>query len=231
MTRMKLPIGRGPTPGGSTGGQGAAGRGVGAALRQQTPEARALHHRAFGHAMRLGHPYIGGEHFLLAIAGADDPAAVVLREHGVTTERVEEQVVLLWDGGLFGDLDSSALAAIGVDVDAVRTRVTGAFDADALRRAGQRVPRPGHPGLWWDPRPRRIGPGMHINGVFLPVTRDVVQCLRQAHLEGQARHDTQIGVVHFTLGLLSATDGLVPPIFAALGVSSQALRAELAAVE
>jgi Clp amino terminal domain, pathogenicity island component len=230
MSRMRPPIRRGPAPGGPAGGQGAGGQGAGGGLRRLTPEARALHHTAFGHAIRLGHPYVGGEHFLLAIVGTDDPVAAVLREHGVTPERVEEQVVLLWDGGLFGDLDSSALAAIGVDLDAVRTRVTGAFDADALQRAGQRVPRPGDGGPWWDPRRRHVGPGMHMNGVFLPITRDVVRSVRQARLAEQARHDTQIGVAHFALGLLSVTDGLVPPVLAGLGVSPQALRAALTAV-
>ena len=202
-----------------------------AAVRRLTPEARAIPRAAFEHAIRLGHPCVGGEHFLLAIADADDPAAGVLREHGITPERVEEQVLALWAGGLFGDLDSRALAAIGIDVDAVRARVTDGFDAEALRRAGQRARRSRHAGgwrdPWWDPRPRRIGPGMHMNGVYLPSALDAGQILHNAHLEEQARHDTQIGVVHLTLGVLSVTEGLVPPVLAALGVSPRALRAEL----
>lgn len=196
-----------------------------------TTDARAIPRGAFGHALRLGHPYVGGEHLLLALVAADDPAAAVLRQHGLTPERVEQEVVRLWGGGLFGDLDSSALAAIGVDVDAVRAHVAGAFDPDALRRAGERAQRREHARLWrdgwWDPRPRSGGPGMHMNGVFLP-SRGVGRCLHQAHLAAQARNDTQIGVADLALGLLSLTDGLVPEILAGLDVSPQALRAELA---
>lgn len=230
MTRMRPPIRRGTAPGRFGPAPLAIAQSAGGAVRRLTPEARAIQHGAFGHALRLGHPHIGGEHHLLALVEADDPAAAVLREHWVTPERVQEQVLLLWGGGLFGDLDRSALAAIGVDVDAVRARVTGAFDTEALQRAGQRVPRPRREGAWWDPRPRRIGPGMHINGVFLPAADDAVQCLHRARLEAQARRDSQIGVVHLALGLLSAEDGLVPPVLRALGVSAPELRSALAAV-
>lgn len=198
-----------------------------------TSDARAIPRAAFDHAVRLGHPYVGSEHLLLALTGVDDPAAAVLRKHGITPELTEEQVLRLWGGGLFGDLDSGALAAIGIDVDAVRARVTGGFDADSLQRAGQRARRREHAGWWrdgwWDPRPGRGGPGMHMNGVFLP-SRDVGQVLHHAHAEAQARHDTQIGVVHLAIGLVSLTDGLVPQVLAALGAPPQALRSALATV-
>jgi Clp amino terminal domain, pathogenicity island component len=230
MTRIRPPIRRRPAPDESAPGGPATTR---AAVWRLTPEARAIPRAAFEHAVRLGHPYVGGEHLLLALAGADAPVGAVLRAHGVTPERVDEEVLRLWGGGLFGDLDSGALAAIGIDIDAVRARVTGGFDADALRRAGQRARGSRHAGgwrdPWWDPRPRRIGPGMHINGVYLP-TRDLGKTLHHAHLAGQARDDTRIGVVDLALGLLSVTDGLVPPVLAALDVSPRALRAALSAV-
>jgi hypothetical protein len=44
----------------------------------------------------------------------------------------------------------------------------------------------------------------------------VVQFVKQARLEGQARHDPQIGVEHLALGMLSVTNGLAPAILAAL---------------
>jgi hypothetical protein len=231
MTRNRPPMRRPPHPDAAVPGGPAATR---AAVWRLTPEARAIPRAAFQHAIRLGHPYVGGEHFLLALAGADEPAATVLREHGVTPERVEQEVLRLWGGGLFGDLDSGALAAIGIDVDAVRARVTGGFDADALRRAGQRARRREQPGWWrdgwWDPRPRHVGPGMHMDGVYLP-SHDLAQCLHHAHLAEQARHDSRIGVVHLALGLLSLTGGLAPQVIAALGVSPPALRSALTAVE
>jgi ATP-dependent Clp protease ATP-binding subunit ClpA len=193
-----------------------------------TDGARAIQMSAFEHARRLGHPYVGCEHTLLALAGADDPAAAALREHGVTPDRVEEQVIRLSGGGLFGDLDSNALAAVGIDVDAVRTRMTETFGPEALSRAGHAVHPRGLSGSRWDPRRRGGGPGIHAGGVFLPHAPDVVQLMRTAFAERDARHDAQIGVGVIALGVLSCTKGLVPPILAALGVSAQELRAAVA---
>ena len=56
-----------------------------------TEEARAIPMGGFEHARRLGLPYVGCEHWLIALAGADHPAAAALREHGVTPERVESR--------------------------------------------------------------------------------------------------------------------------------------------
>jgi ATP-dependent Clp protease ATP-binding subunit ClpA len=188
-----------------------------------TRDARAVAMRAYEHALRLGHRYLGSEHFLLALAACGEPAGVVLRERGVTPERVEEQVVRLAGDSLFGDLDQDALAAIGVDVDAVRTRIEASLGPAALTRAGQAAHR--------GPRLRRLNPrpvsGAERDGVFLPHTPEVEQGLRNAARAAQARHDPQIGAQHLALGLLAVTDGSVPPILSALGVSAPALRAAI----
>lgn len=191
-----------------------------------TAEARAIQIGGFEHARRLGLPYVGCEHWLIALAGADHPAGAALREHGVTPERVEEQAVRLAGGGLFGDLDRNALAAVGIDVDAVRDRMTETFGLEALSRASHAArPRPVI-GPRWDPR--RQGPGVHANGVFLPHGPDVGQCLRDSRAEQLARHDTQIGVEILALSLLSVTKGLVPPVLAALGTPAATLRVAVA---
>jgi hypothetical protein len=66
-----------------------------------TRDAGAISIRAYEHATRLGHPYLGGEHYLLALAAADQPAGTVLREQGVTPGRVEAEIVRLSGAGLF----------------------------------------------------------------------------------------------------------------------------------
>ena len=191
-----------------------------------TAAARAIQMGGFEHARRLGLPYVGCEHWLVALAAADHPAAAALREHGVTPERVEEQAVRLAGGGLFGDLDRNALAAVGIDVDAVRDRMTETFGLEALSRASHAArPRPVI-GPRWDPR--RQGPGIHANGVFLPHSPDVGQCLLGARAEQLARHDAQIGVELLAMSLLSVTTGLVPPILAALAAPAATLRAAVA---
>lgn len=186
-----------------------------------TRDARTVAMRAYEHALRLGHRYLGGEHFLLALASCGDPARVVLREHGVTPERVEEQIVGLAGDCLFGDLDRDALAAIGVDVNAVRTRIEASLGPQALTRTAQAAHR--------GPRLPRLNPrpvsGAERDGIFLPHAPDVEQGRRNASREVQARHDTKIGVEHLAVGLLTVTEGPVPPILSALGVSAPALRA------
>jgi hypothetical protein len=188
-----------------------------------TADARAVAMCAYQHAIRLGHRYLGGEHFLLALASADQPAGAVLRDHGVTPERVEEEIVHLAGGGLFGGLDRDALASIGIDVGAVRARIEASFGPGALIQAGQAVHRgPRRARL----NPRRVSGAEHA-GVFLPHGPGVDQSRRNALREAEARHDTQIGVDCLALGLLAAKEGLVPGILSALGVSVPALRAAI----
>jgi len=92
-------------------------------------------------ARRLGHHYIGCEHLLLAAAGASEPASAVLRDQGVTPERVEAEILRTVGRGAAGPadplrgLDREALAAIGIDLDVVRARLEAAFGPDALDRA------------------------------------------------------------------------------------------------
>jgi ATP-dependent Clp protease ATP-binding subunit ClpA len=111
-------------------------------------DARAVVVHAQEHARRLGHRYVGCEHLLLAVASTDQPANAVLREQGISPDRVEEEIVrcvgLGGAAGLFSDLDRDALSAIGIDLDAVRARMEASFGSDALARAtmtSQRGPR------------------------------------------------------------------------------------------
>ena len=90
-------------------------------------------------ARRLGHDYIGCEHLLMAAAATGEPASAVLREQGVTPERIEDAIARVIGPGHaadpLGGLDREALAAIGIDLDVVRSRIEAAFGPDALTRA------------------------------------------------------------------------------------------------
>jgi ATP-dependent Clp protease ATP-binding subunit ClpA len=186
------------------------------------PDARTAGMRAFDHAIRLGHRYLGSEHILLALAATGDPAGAVLREHGLSPARVEAELVRLAGAGLFGDLDRAALASAGIDVDAVRTQAEATFGPQALSRANQAVHR-GPLISRWNPRRVRIS-GAQRDGVFLPHSRSAEQALRNARQEAAARHAPEVSTGHLALGLIAADDGLVPPILAALGVSVPDLR-------
>ena len=121
-------------------------------LERFSGDARTVVVHAQRHARRLGHRYIGCEHLLLALVGIDQPASAVLRERGLTPDRVEEEIVrragIGAGAGLFADLDRDALASIGIDLDAVRARIDASFGPDALTRADRAVRQ----------RDRRSGP-------------------------------------------------------------------------
>jgi ATP-dependent Clp protease ATP-binding subunit ClpA len=191
-----------------------------------TPAAREVSMRAYDHAIRLGHRYLGGEHFLLALAAAGQPAGEVLRGRGVTPGRVEAEITRLAGGGLFGDLDRSALAAIGIDVDAVRGKMESSFSRAALRQADLAVEREPDRRTW-DPR-RRTRSGAERDGVFLPHGPGVPQALQHARQMTQAGRESQVDVQHLALGLLRVTDGLAPAILSGLGVSAPTLRSAIA---
>jgi hypothetical protein len=207
--------------------------------QRMTPAALAVFRGGFAHAIRLGHRHLGCEHLLLALVAGDHPAAVVLRAHGLRPDRVEEQVARLGGGGIFGGLDESSLAAIGIDLDAVRERALASFGAEGLARAGRAVEAnaaarpagvarwlPGvartQPGAW----KRGIGHGGALHdGVFLPHSPDLAELLRGAQQAGLLEPAAPLDVPQLAVGLLAVTGGAVPPVLAALDVRPAALRA------
>ncbi len=190
--------------------------------RNFTEDANAIVVRAYEHATRLGHPYLGGEHLLLALAAAGQPAGAISREHGVTPGRVEAEIVGLSGCGLFGDLDRGALAAVGVDIDAVRATTEASFGPEALARAAGAVYRKARR---FDPRPRAFaGP----DGAFLPLGPGAGQALQGARRAAQARGAAPpFGVEDLALGILAVSEGLVSPILSALGASGSAVSAAI----
>ena len=107
-----------------------------------TASARQIVVRAQSEARQLDHGFIGCEHLLLALLAADEPAADVLREHELTPERVRAEVIHMMGAAqparpadLLNVLDREALAAIGIDLEVVRSRIEATFGPGALTRA------------------------------------------------------------------------------------------------
>jgi hypothetical protein len=207
-----------------------------------TPEARAVFRAGYAHAVRLGHRQLGCEHLLLALAAADHPAAAVLRAHGLRPDLVEEELTRLEGGGIFGGLDESSLAAIGIDLDAVRERALAGFGPeqrasagravgahDAARRAGPARWFPGvartQPGAW---QAGVAHGGASDDGVFLPHSPDLGELLRGVRAAGLLEPAAPLDLPQLTVRLLSVTGGAVPPVLAALGARPSALRAAVA---
>jgi len=189
--------------------------------RNFAEDANAIVVRAYEHATRLGHPCLGGEHLLLALA-ASQPAGGVLREHGVPAERVEAEIIRQSGSGLFADLDRDALATVGVDIDAVRATTEASFGQEALTRAARAVYRKPR---WFDPRRAAF---VGRDGAFLPLGPGTGQALQRARHEAQARHTAQpADAGDLALGILAVSEGLVPTILSALGASGPALSAAI----
>jgi Clp amino terminal domain, pathogenicity island component len=129
-----------------------------------THAAHTVTRHAQEHGRRLGHSHQGGEHLLLALAAADLPVASVLHEHGITAQRVEQEIVRLEGLGpgaaLFAGLDTRALASVGVQLGAVRDRIEASFGPDALAQAGQAThAKPRRPSGLNPNNPRPMPPG------------------------------------------------------------------------
>jgi hypothetical protein len=185
--------------------------------RNFTEDANAMVVQAYGHAIRLAHPCLGGEHLLLALA-ASRPAGEVLREHGVTPGRVEAEIVRVSGSGLFGDLDRDALATAGVDIDAVRATTEASFGREALTRAARAVHRKPR---WFDPRPAAF---VGRDGDYLPLGPGAGQAFQRARTEARPQPS---GVRDLALGILAVSEGQVPAILSALGASGPALGAAI----
>jgi ATP-dependent Clp protease ATP-binding subunit ClpA len=202
-----------------------------------TGDARAIVVQAQEQSRRLGHHYIGCEHLLLAVTSTDEPASAVLREHGVTPEAVEAEIVRLIGlgqmSGLFGAADQKALASIGIDLDIVRERIEAAFGPGAFTRAVPGVRRGGALARLrrrrrCRARPAATGPHASAGGQVrghIPFTPRAKMSLQQSLREAQARGDNYIGVEHLTLALVAMDDGAVPPILSALHAPQATLRA------
>jgi hypothetical protein len=214
-----------------------------------SPGAVAVLADAMEHAHRLGHRHLGSEHLLLAVASASHPVGAVLRDHGVTPERVEQEI----RAGLFGGLDRDALAAIGIDLDTVRARAEESFEPEALARAGQAGPRKRRPARltlhrlrrpgvsdWlirrWHRRRAAAGAPIPLRAatglwrcdpgapVFVPFTPGAQQSLLGIRRAALDRRDARPGIEHVALTLIAMTDGPVPAILSSLGVPPLALR-------
>jgi hypothetical protein len=220
-----------------------------------TDTARQVIVQAQQDARRLGHNYIGCEHLLLAAAAAAEPAGAVLRDQGVTPERIEAEILRTIGWGQTADpaggLDRDALAFLGIDLDVVRARIEAAFGPDALTRAVPAGCRSRRPAWGKGPlaeltrrrhrRPRRnaalpAGPFRQrpalagpFPGGHIPFTPRAKKTLQLSLREAEALHDTCIGVQHLALALLALKDGTVPVIVSALGVPATSLRAAILA--
>ncbi|MDR3036662.1 MAG: peptidase [Kitasatospora sp.] len=160
-------------------------------------EARRAVALAGTEARRMRHDHLGTEHLLLGLlAQPQDPAARVLGGFGLDLAG-GRRAVLRALGGPEPERDAAALAAIGIDLDAVRAAVEHTFGAGALD-----APPPAR-------RPRWGGPRFTDRG-----RRAMALTLRAA--TGQWARRIETG--HLLLGLLREGGGVAVRVLRDQGV-------------
>jgi len=161
---------------------------------------------------RWGHRNVGTEHLLLALLDEErSSVAGLLREAGVDTERVIAEIdrKVGRDTEELGDRDAEALRSIGIDLEAVRSKVEESFGVGALE------PPPARRGR------RGLFAGWDLSSRFSPRAKKVLELsLREAvHL----RH-REIGAEHILLGLLREGNGLAAQVLTEAGLDLAELR-------
>ncbi len=150
--------------------------------------------------------------------GAGDAVGSVLRARGVTPERVYEQIARMAAGSAPArELDERALEAIGIDLEAVRTRIEAAFGPGSLERRTT---------------PARRGRSPKRSGNLLPsghlrVTHQARRCLNRA-IRTTGPHAAEArDTAAITLALLAAKASAMRAILTALGTSTPQLLADV----
>ncbi|GAA1747577.1 Clp protease N-terminal domain-containing protein [Luedemannella helvata] len=186
-----------------------------------TTSARLVVQQARAEAADLGHRTAGTEHLLLALLHPDaGRTAALLREAGVTAHAIRARLIELDYARPATDTyaeDAQALRGIGIDLDAVRSRIDDTFgpgtfdsvDADA------------------DPAPTRSRWGRRRPGVFSPRGKKVLELSLREALRLKHRY---IGTEHILLGLIREGEGLGVKLLVDAGVDPAALRDRVVAV-
>jgi ATP-dependent Clp protease ATP-binding subunit ClpA len=185
-----------------------------------TAPARDVVVEAKAASRRFGHGHVGCEHLLLALSASSDPAGEVLRSSGVSPERVQSGIEELVGSGP-GD-EREALAALGIDLDAVRQTVEATFGPGALDR-----PPPRHRS--WRPRlrRRRESCGHRVRPGHTPFTPRAKRCLERSLREAIRLGHHHIGAEHIGLALTAADDTMAAAVLVRLGVRPGQLRTQL----
>ncbi|WP_331214043.1 Clp protease N-terminal domain-containing protein [Plantactinospora sonchi] len=176
-----------------------------------TTSAREVVRGAVAERERLGHRLVGTEHLLLALLDEEiSSVAPILRQAGINADHVRADLERRAYG--MADLDerdAEALRAIGIDLDAVRSKIEESFGLGALE------PPPQRRGRRWP-----FG-GLELSSRFSNRAKKTLElALREAiHL----RH-REIGAEHILLGVLREGKGLGALILTEAGLDLDELR-------
>ena len=174
-----------------------------------TTAARDVVIEALDTAAELGSTTMTPGHLLYGCAVSGDVAGQRMRDSGMTAAGVRGALTQA-QGPTSARVDDEALAAIGIDADAVRTAVEETFGAGALDTAPDRRARTGRAR-----RPR--------------VSPQGKRAMQQAMVVVRELHHDRIEPGHLLLGVLRVDDPVVAQVLARSGTSVAALSASVLA--
>ena len=155
-------------------------------------------------ARELRHSWIGTEHLLLGlVADGRGPGGRALLSHGLQVADLRRRIadhISVSDA----DLDSEALAMLGIDLDAVREATEAAFGPGALDQ------------------PRKARPCGHIR-----FSKRAKKVLELSAREAIHRKHGHIGTGHLVLGLIREGDGLAVRVLTETGIELPRLQEEV----
>lgn len=166
-----------------------------------TAEARQVVVGAQLEARQLHHQRIDTEHLLLSLLTQQTSSSAVFARHGLTRDAVARTLATCVGGE---ELDTAALTAVGIDLDAVRSSVEASFGPGALDRPKGRQ-RDGH--IPFSPRAKKV--------------------LELSLREALAMGSKEIADGHVALGILREGEGLAMKAIADRGVDVATLRQDL----
>jgi ATP-dependent Clp protease ATP-binding subunit ClpA len=160
---------------------------------------------AVDEARHSGTSQIDCEHLLIALASAQSgQAAETLTAAGLTPNRLRS-LTTTGPKSPADQLDADALAAVGIDLDAVRRAAENAFGPGSLDRPSPRHSRPGRTRMTADAR------------------RALELAVRAAH----RGHEREITSGHLLLGILDQGNNRALTLLTSAEVQPEDLRADL----
>lgn len=145
-------------------------------------------------AKRLDAPRIHPSHLLLGtVVSAEEPLRTLLADAGLTIDGLRSDCAAQASGDALGADDAAALDAIGIDLDAVKSRLEETFGEGVLDPDPAGPEGTGRKNLW--------GRSGHI-----PFDKGAKKALELSLREAVARHDRVIRAEHLLLGLLRGDD-------------------------
>lgn len=168
-------------------------------------QAREAVTTALNEARHCGTNQIGCDHLLIALASADvGQAAETLTAAGLSPNRLRS-LAAIGPRTPTDTLDADALAAIGIDLDAVRRAAEDAFGPGSLDRPGPQRTRPGRTRMTGDAK------------------RALELAIRAAH----RNHHREITSGHLLLGILDQGHNRALTLLSSADVQPADLRADL----